>query len=63
MKEINFFGLLLRMSKDFLIPNYNVILHVHGGGFLSQSSESHLSYLTRYFFNFLFLVGQRIQIV
>jgi len=48
MKEINFFGLLLRVSKDFLTPNHNVILHIPGGGFLSQSSESHLSYLTKW---------------
>ena len=47
MKEINFFGLLLKVSKEFLIPSYNLIFRVNGGGFLSQSSESHLSYLNR----------------
>jgi hypothetical protein len=46
-REVNFFGLLLRVSKDFLTPSYNVILHIPGGGFFSQSSESHLNYLTR----------------
>jgi len=46
-KEINFFGLLLKVSKEFLIPSYNLIFHVNGGGFLSQSSESHLSYLKK----------------
>lgn len=48
MKEINFFGLLLRVSKDFLTPSYNVIFHIPGGGFFSQSSESHLAYLTHW---------------
>jgi hypothetical protein len=47
IKEINFFGLLLRVSKDFLTPSYNVILHIPGGGFFSQSSESHLNYLSK----------------
>lgn len=46
-REVNFFGLLLRVSKDFLTPNYNMILHISGGGFFSQSSESHLNYLTK----------------
>jgi hypothetical protein len=48
MREINFFGLLLRVSKDFLTPTHDVILHIHGGGFSSQSSESHLTYLKEY---------------
>ena len=46
-KEINFFGLLLKVSKELIIPNCNVILHINGGGFLCQSSESHLSYLNK----------------
>lgn len=46
MKEINFFGLLLKVSKEFLTPSYNVIIHLNGGGFYSQSSESHLNYLS-----------------
>jgi hypothetical protein len=46
-REVNFCGLLLRVSKDFLTPNYNVIIHISGGGFFSQSSESHLNYLTK----------------
>lgn len=46
-KELNFFGLLLKISKDLLLPSYNVIIHIHGGGFVSQSSESHLSYLIK----------------
>jgi hypothetical protein len=46
--EFNFFGLLLRVSKDYLTPSYNLVIHIHGGGVMSQSSESHLSYLTKY---------------
>jgi hypothetical protein len=46
-REVNFFGLLLRVSKDFLTPSFNVILHIPGGGFFSQSSESHLDYLSK----------------
>ena len=46
IREINFFGLLLRVSKDFLTPNYNLIIHIAGGGFFSQSSESHVHYLS-----------------
>lgn len=45
-KEFNFFGLLLKVSKEFLTPSYNLILHIHGGGFFSQSSISHLDYLS-----------------
>lgn len=48
MREINFFGLLLKVSKEFLTPNYNLIIHIPGGGFFSQSSESHLSYLSNW---------------
>jgi len=47
-KELNFFGLLLRYSKDFLTPNYNVILHIHGGENVSQSVQSHISYLSNW---------------
>ena len=49
-KEINFFGLLLKVSKEFFTPTYNLIIHINGGGCFSQSSESHLSYLNKYFF-------------
>jgi hypothetical protein len=45
IKDTNFFGLLLRISKDILTPSYNVIIHIQGGGFFSQTSESHLDYL------------------
>jgi hypothetical protein len=48
LKEYNFFGLLLRVSKEFLTPSYNVILHIPGGGFFSQSSSSHLDYLSNW---------------
>jgi acetyl esterase/lipase len=48
IREFNFFGLLLRVSKDFLTPSYNVILHIPGGGFFSQSSSSHLDYLSNW---------------
>jgi hypothetical protein len=48
--EFNFFGLLLRVSKDFLTPTYNLIIHTHGGGVISQSSKSHLSYLSQYIY-------------
>jgi hypothetical protein len=44
-KEINFFGLLLKVSKEYLTPTYNLIIHIHGGGLYTQSSESHLDYL------------------
>ena len=47
IKEINFFGLLLKLSKDFLTPSYNLIIHLNGGGCFSQSSESHLLYLKK----------------
>ena len=50
-KEINFFGLLLRASNYFLKPNYNLIIHIHGGGFYSQTSESHLKYLNEWALN------------
>ena len=46
-KEINFFGLLLKASKEFLTPSYNVIIHLNGGGCFSQTSESHLIYLKK----------------
>lgn len=46
-KEINFFGLLLRVSKDLLTPSSNLIFHINGGEFVSQSSNSHYSYLSR----------------
>lgn len=49
-KEINFFGLLLKVSKDFFTPTYNLIIHINGGGCFSQSSESHLSYLKKYIY-------------
>lgn len=45
-KETNFFGLLLKLSKDYLTPFYNVILHIHGGSYFNQTSESHLFYLS-----------------
>ena len=46
--EINFFGLLLKVSKDFLTPTYNVIIHIHGGGVCLQSSQSYISYLSEF---------------
>jgi hypothetical protein len=46
-KEINFFGLLLKVSKDFFTPTYNLIIQINGGGCFSQSSESHLTYLKK----------------
>lgn len=46
-KEINFFGLLLKVSKDFFTPTYNLIIQINGGGCFSQSSESHLNYLKK----------------
>lgn len=46
-REINFFGLLLRVSKDFLTPSYNLIIQINGGGCFTQSSESHLIYLKK----------------
>ena len=46
-KEINFFGLLLKVRKEFLIPSCNLIIHINGGGVLNQSSESHLCYLNK----------------
>lgn len=45
--EINFFGLLLKVSKDFFTPTYNLIIQINGGGCFSQSSESHLIYLKK----------------
>jgi hypothetical protein len=49
-KEINFYGLLLKVSKEYLTPTYNLIIHIHGGGFYTQSSESHLNYLFKYIY-------------
>ena len=46
-KEINFFGLLLKVSKDFFTPTHNLIIQINGGGCFSQSSESHLTYLKK----------------
>jgi len=39
----NFHGLNLRKEK--ILPSYNVIFFIHGGGFFAQSSEGHLDYL------------------
>lgn len=46
-KEINFFGLLLKVSKDFFTPTHSLIIQINGGGCFSQSSESHLTYLKK----------------
>jgi hypothetical protein len=46
-KTLNYFGLSLNFSKKEDIKSYNLIVHVHGGGFFSQSTESHLGYLVK----------------
>ncbi len=46
-KTLNYFGLSLNFSKKEEIKSYNLIVHVHGGGFFSQSTESHLGYLVK----------------
>ena len=44
-----FFSLLLKQVHSQFIPSYNVIFHVHGGGFFSQTTESSMIYLSEYF--------------
>ena len=41
----NFFNVLLKQVQNQCLPTYDVIFHVHGGGFFSQTSESSLCYL------------------
>ena len=42
----NYLGLSLKKCHETL-ETYNLIIHLHGGGFFSQSSESHLGYLIK----------------
>ena len=46
-KNLNFLGLSLNFSKKEELQSYNLLIHVHGGGFFSQTSESHLGYLIK----------------
>lgn len=47
VKEMNFFGLYLKYSKDFFMPKLNVIIYFTGDGIMEPSSETNLPVLIR----------------
>ena len=46
-KSINFFGISINFDKKEELQSHNLLIHVHGGGYFAQTSESHLGYLIK----------------
>jgi hypothetical protein len=44
-KKILYKYIMTKVSKTF--REYNIVFYLHGGGFLSQTTESHVGYLSK----------------
>ena len=48
VKELNFFGLYLKYSKEFFMPRLNVIIYFNGDGMIGPGSDTNMPILIRY---------------
>jgi phage replication-related protein YjqB (UPF0714/DUF867 family) len=46
-RSLTYLGLSLNVIKKEELRSVNLVIHVHGGGFFAQSTESHLGYLIK----------------
>ena len=46
-RTLSFLGLSISFDKKQVLQSYNLLIHVHGGGFFAQTSASHLGYLIK----------------